>query len=198
MRPPVGSPSGSISSSPPERIATRGRWWTRDLAAPERREHAERRGAESARRHRARVSPARTSSPARAHVLAGRRGAAKRARSPSRADVFLSHDGVGARRNRRAGEDARDLARRERAIRRAARRDLERDRERHRRGRRGAPRGRRAHRVAVHRRDVERAGACAARRPARRARGPGRRPPRRSREAAARPRRDDSLRLGSR
>ena len=61
-----------------------------------------------------------------AHVVGNRRGCCEARALAFAQHVFLSHYGVGSRRNRRAGQDPRHLARRERAIRRAARRDLER------------------------------------------------------------------------
>ncbi len=126
-----------------------------DVATTERCEHAERRGAESHAGIEHRLAGAHVFASA-AQILSGHRGRCEPRARPVAHDVFLSHDGVGARRNRRAGKDSRDLPRRERAIRRAACRHLERNRQRHRRRRADAGEIAAVHRVAVHRRDVER------------------------------------------
>ena len=56
------------------------------------------------------LSPARTSSPAGRTCSPSFGAAKKRTRAPAGSVVLLHHDGVGARRERRAGEDARGLA----------------------------------------------------------------------------------------
>ena len=154
MRPPSTGASGSTSSSPPERIATRGRRWTATWLRPSAASMPSCDGAEDA--------PGASTAIARAHVLAGAAhvlaaapAARKRARARPGLDVLLHHDGVGARRDRRPGEDARGLARR--GARRARRRPP--PPRRRRRARPAAPRTRarevrRAHRVAVHGRAV--------------------------------------------
>ena len=154
MRPPVGSPSGSISSSPPERTATRGRWWTATLLRPSDASMPSAAGPSRAPASST-TSPACTSSPAgRTFSPAGRRREKRAARAVA-LDVLLPHDRVGAGRDRRAREDPRDLPRCERRAARARRRP------RRRPAARRAPRGRAcqiggADRVAVHGRDVVR------------------------------------------
>ena len=109
-------------------------------AAPERGETSRAARARAACRARAPARPPRRPRRRRGCARAARGATSTRSRSPSPLRVLLAHDRVGARRDRRAGEDPHRLARAQARLGRAARGHLEGDAQLDRALRRGAGR----------------------------------------------------------
>ncbi len=155
MRPPAASPSGSTSSSPPERIATIGRWCTWTSDRPREASMPSCAGPSSVPASST-ASPRRMSSPASRMFSPGCRGNRDLHPVTPGRGVLLDHHRVRARRNRCTGEDSRRLPGRQRAFALPPGCDLVDHRELHRSRFRSPGEILRSHRIAVHGRAIRR------------------------------------------